>query len=101
MALSPEEQIKLNKLIEEGIKLSRQLNDTQQESSSENYTGSLVDAERLVASLRKEWKEYTSDIAGTREGFTRIVDEIKKMSTGTNAARSAFKSLASLAQKLQ
>jgi hypothetical protein len=101
MALSPEEQIKLNKLIEEGIKLSRQLNDTQQESSFENYTGSLVDAERLVASLRKEWKEYTSDIAGTREGFTRIVDEIKKMSTGTNAARSAFKSLASLAQKLQ
>ena len=101
MALSPEEQIKLNKLIEEGIKLSRQLNDTQQESSFENYTGSLVDAERLVASLRKEWREYTSDIAGTREGFTRIVDEIKKMSTGTNAARAAFKSLASLAQKLQ
>ena len=101
MALSPEEQIKLNKLIEEGIKLSRQLNDTQQESSFQNYTGSLVDAERLVASLRKEWREYTSDIAGTREGFTRIVDEIKKMSTGTNAARAAFKSLSSLAQKLQ
>lgn len=101
MALSSEEQIKLNKLIEEGIKLSKQLNDIQQESSFENFTGSLVDAERLVASLKKEWKEYTSDITGTREGFTRIVDEIKKMSTGTNAARSAFKSLSSLAQKLQ
>jgi len=101
MALSNEDEIKRNKLIEEGIKLSKQLNDTQQESSFENFTGSLVDAERLVASLRKEWKEYTSDVAGTREGFTRIVDEIKKMSTGTNAARSSFKSLSSLAQKLQ
>lgn len=101
MALTPEEQVKLNKLIAEGIKLARQLNDTQQENSFQNYTGSLTDAERLVASLRNEWREYTSDIAGTREGFTRIVDEIKKMSTGTNAARSSFKSLASLAQKLQ
>jgi hypothetical protein len=44
MALSPEEQIKLNKLIEEGIKLSRQLNDElTRKLVLRIITGSLVD----------------------------------------------------------
>jgi hypothetical protein len=99
--LSPEDQQKLNKLIEEGKKLAKQLGDELSSASLDNITTDLNTAERLVQSLRDEWKEYTSDIAGAREGFTRIVDEIKNINSGTKIASSSFKDLASLAQKLQ
>ena len=101
MALTPEEQQRLNDLIREGIQLSRQLNDTQQESSFRNFTGSLTDAERLVGSLRDEWREYTQDVAGTALNFARIVDEIKDMNSGAKRSQQAFSGLNSLAQKLQ
>ena len=101
MALTPEEQQRLNRLIQEGIQLARQLNDTQQESSFRNFTGSLTDAERLVGSLRNEWAEYTRDVAGTALNFQRIVDEIKNMNSGTKISQQAFSGLNSLAQKLQ
>ena len=101
MALTPAEQQRLNNLIQEGIQLARQLNDTQQESSFQNFTGSLTDAERLVSSLRDEWKEYTQDVAGTALNFARIVDEIKDMNSGVKRSQQAFSSLSSLAQKLQ
>ena len=99
--LSPADQEKLNKLLAEGKKLARQLGDELSSASLNNITNDLNTAERLVQGLRDEWKEYTSDVAGTREGFTRIVDEIKNMNSGTRAARSSFSNLASLAQKLQ
>lgn len=101
MALTPQEQQRLNQLIQEGIQLARQLNDTQQESSFRNFTGSLTDAERLVGSLRNEWREYTNDVAGTTLNFQRIVDEIKNMNSGTKLAQQSFSGLNSLAQKLQ
>jgi hypothetical protein len=101
MALTPEEQQRLNRLIQEGIQLARQLNDTQQESSFRNFTGSLTDAERLVGSLRDEWREYTQDIAGTALNFQRIVDEIKNMNSGVKRSQQTFSGLNSLAQKLQ
>jgi hypothetical protein len=99
--LSPADQEKLNKLIAEGKKLARQLGDELSAASLDNINDDLNTAERLVQGLRDEWKEYTNDVAGTREGFTRIVDEIKNMNSGTKAARSSFSNLASLAQKLQ
>jgi hypothetical protein len=99
--LSPADQEKLNKLIAEGKKLAKQLGDELSLASLDNINNDLNIAERLVQGLRDEWKEYTSDIAGAREGFTRIVDEIKNMNSGTKIARSSFSSLASLAQKLQ
>jgi hypothetical protein len=99
--LSPADQEKLNKLIIEGKKLARQLGDELSAASLDNINNDLNTAEQLVQGLRDEWKEYTNDVAGTREGFTRIVDEIKNMNSGTKAARSSFSSLASLAQKLQ
>jgi hypothetical protein len=101
MALTPAEQQRLNNLIQEGIQLARQLNDTQQQSSFQNFTGSLTDAERLVSSLRDEWREYTQDVAGTALNFTRIVDEIKDMNSGVKRSQQAFSSLSSLAQTLQ
>jgi DNA repair ATPase RecN len=101
MALTPAEQQRLNNLIQEGIQLARQLNDTQQQSSFQNFTGSLTDAERLVSSLRDEWKEYTQDVAGTALNFARIVDEIKDMNSGVKRSQQAFSSLSSLAQTLQ
>jgi ATP-dependent protease HslVU (ClpYQ) peptidase subunit len=101
MALTPQEQQRLNDLLREGIQLARQLNDTQQEASFQNFTGSLTDAERLVESLRSEWQEYTRDVAGTALNFQRIVDEIKNMNSGVKRSQQAFSSLNSLAQKLQ
>lgn len=101
MALTPDEQKKLNQLIQEGIKLAKQLNDTQQASSFQNFTGSLSDAERIVKSLRSDWSDYVSDIGGAREGFTRIVDEMKNMNSGLGKSKSAFSDLSSLAAKLQ
>jgi len=101
MALTPKEQQRLNDLLREGIQLARQLNDTQQEASFQNFTGSLTDAERLVGSLRQEWDEYTRDVAGTALNFQRIVDEIKNMNSGVKRSQQAFSSLNSLAQKLQ
>ncbi len=101
MALTPKEQEKLNKLIQEGIKLAQQLNDTQQATSFQNFTGSLSDAERIVKSLRKDWADYVSDIGGAREGFTRIVDEMKNMNSGLGRSKKAFSDLSSLAARLQ
>ena len=101
MALTPEEQKKLNQLIQEGIKLAKQLNDTQQASSFQNFTGSLADAERIVKSLRQDWTDYVSDIGGAREGFARIVDEMKNMNSGLGKSKAAFSDLSSLAAKLQ
>lgn len=101
MALTPKEQEKLNKLIQEGIKLAQQLNDTQQATSFQNFTGSLADAERIVKSLRQDWADYVSDIKGAREGFTRIVDEMKNMNSGLGKSKKAFSDLSSLAAKLQ
>ncbi len=101
MALTPQEQQRLNDLLREGIKLAKQLNDTQQEASFQNFTGSLTDAERLVDSLRQEWNEYTRDVAGTALNFQRIVDEIKDMNSGVKRSQQAFSGLNSLAQKLQ
>lgn len=101
MALTPEEQKKLNQLIQEGIKLAKQLNDTQQASSFQNFTGSLSDAERIVKSLRQDWSDYVSDIGGAREGFARIVDEMKNMNSGLGKSKTAFSDLSSLAAKLQ
>jgi hypothetical protein len=101
MALTPEEQKKLNQLIQEGTKLAKQLNDTQQASSFENFTGSLSDAERIVKSLRQDWADYVSDIGGAREGFARIVDEMKNMNSGLGQSKKAFSDLSSLAAKLQ
>ena len=99
--LTPADQEKLNKLIAEGKKLAKQLGDELSAASLDNIKDDLNTAEKLVQGLRDEWKEYTNDVAGTREGFTRIVDEIKNMNSGTKAARSSFSNLASLAQKLQ
>ena len=101
MALTPAEQQRLNNLIQEGIQLARQLNDTQQESSFRNFTGSLTDAETIVRSLRDDWREYTQDVAGTALNFARIVDEIKDMNSGVKRSQQAFSGLSSLAQKLQ
>ena len=101
MALTPEEQQRLNNLIQEGIQLARQLNDTQQESSFRNFTGSLTDADTIVSKLKNDWREYTQDIAGTALNFARIVDEIKDMNSGVKRSQQAFSGLSSLAQKLQ
>ena len=99
--MTPQEQQQLNKLLQEGIELAKKLGDTAAETSLRNFNGDLKTAQLAVKSLKDEWKEYINDISGAREGFTRIVDEIKNMNSGAKIARSSFSSLASVASKLQ
>jgi len=101
MALTPQEQQKLNDLLKEGIELAKKLGLAADEASLRNFTGDLVQAERLVQSLRDEWQDYVRDIAGAREGFARIVDEIKGINSGINRSKTAFSGLTSLSAKLQ
>jgi len=101
MALTPQEQQKLNDLLKEGIELAKKLGLATDEASLKNFTGDLVQAERIVKSLRDEWKDYIKDISGAREGFARIVDEIKGINSGVNRSKNAFSGLTSLAAKLQ
>ena len=99
--MTPQEQQNINNLIKEGIELAKKLGLAADEASLKNFTGDLVQAERIVQSLRDEWKEYIKDIAGAREGFARILDEIKGINSGVTRSKNAFSGLTSLAAKLQ
>jgi len=99
--MTPQEQQKLNDLLKEGIELAKKLGLAADEASLKNFKGDLVQADRLVQSLRDEWKEYTKDINGTRESFARIVDDMKEFNSGASRANRAMAGLESLASKLQ
>jgi len=99
--MTPEEIKKTTDLLKEGIELAKKLGLAAEEATFRNFNGDLVTAERLVKSLRDEWKEYVKDIGGARESFARIVDDMKGFNSGTNRATQAFKGLESLASKLQ
>jgi multidrug resistance efflux pump len=99
--MTPQEQQQLNRLLQEGIELAKKLGDTAAEASLTNFNGDLRTAELAVRSLKNEWSEYVNDIKGAREGFTRIVDEIKNMNSGAKMAKSSFSGLASITAKLQ
>lgn len=99
--MTPQEQQKINDLLKEGIELAKKLGLAAEEASLRNFNGDLVQADRLVQSLRDEWKDYIKDIAGAREGFARILDEIKGINSGVTRSKNAFNGLTSLAAKLQ
>jgi len=99
--MTPQEQKKLNDLLKEGVELAKKLGLAADEASLKNFTGDLTQAERIVKSLRDEWKDYVKDISGAREGFARILDEIKGINSGVNRSKKAFEGLTSLAAKLQ
>ena len=99
--MTPQEQKKLNDLLKEGVELAKKLGLAADEASLKNFTGDLTQAERIVKSLRDEWKDYVKDISGAREGFARILDEIKGINSGINRSKNAFSGLTSLAAKLQ
>jgi hypothetical protein len=99
--MTPEEIKKQNDLLKEGIELAKKLGLAAEEATFKNFNGDLATAERLVKSLRDEWKEYVKDISGARESFARIVDDIKGFNSGASRATQAFKGLESLASKLQ
>ena len=99
--MTPQEQKKLNDLLKEGVELAKKLGLAADEASLKNFTGDLTQAERIVKSLRDEWKDYIKDISGAREGFARILDEIKGINSGINRSKNAFSGLTSLAAKLQ
>ena len=78
-SLTPDEQKKLNDLLKEGIRLAEQLGDAAAKASLEGFTGSIKDAEKELGKLQKEWKDYTSDVDGTRTGFQNILFEIQML----------------------
>jgi len=71
MALTPQEQQKLNKLLQEGIELAKKLGLAAEEASLRNFNGDLVQAERLTQSLRDEWQAVTGDIGYAYQGFKK------------------------------
>jgi hypothetical protein len=101
MAITSEEQKKINALIQEGIELAKKLGSAADEASLRNFTGDLVQAERLVNSLKKDWQDLTGDIGYAFQGFKNIVSEIKKQNVGLLESVKGYNNLASIAQKIQ
>jgi hypothetical protein len=101
MALTPQEQQKLNKLLQEGIELAKKLGLAAEEASLRNFNGDLVQAERLTQSLRDEWQAVTGDIGYAYQGFKKIVSEITKQNIALKESAKGFSNLASIAQKIQ
>jgi len=101
MALTPEEQKKRNDLLKEGIELAKKLGLVAEEASLRNFTGDLVQAERLTQSLRDEWQAVTGDIGYAYQGFKKIVSEITKQNIALKESAKGFSNLASIAQKIQ
>lgn len=99
--MTPEEQKKINDLIKEGIELARKLGLTAEEASLRNFNGDLVQAERLVKSLRDEWNELTADIGYAYQGFKKIVSEITKQNVGLKESVKGYNNLSSVAAKIQ
>lgn len=101
MAITPEEQRKINDLIREGIELAQKLGLAAEEASLRNFNGDLVQAERLVQSLKDEWKEVTADIGYAYQGFKKIVSEITKQNIGLKESVKGYNNLSSIAAKIQ
>jgi len=96
-----EEQKKINDLINEGIELAKKLGLAAEEASLRNFNGDLVQAERLVQSLKDEWKEVTGDIGYAYQGFKKIVGEITKQNIGLKESVKGYNNLSSVASKIQ
>jgi hypothetical protein len=58
-------------------------------------------AKELLKALRKEASDLTSDISGIVSTFQSIVSEIKRTNLGVNETTKSFRSLTSIAQKIQ
>ena len=99
--MTPEEQKKINDLIKEGIELARKLGLTAEEASLRNFNGDLVQAERLVKSLRDDWVSLTADIGYAYQGFKKIVSEITKQNVGLKESVKGYNNLSSVAAKIQ
>ena len=107
MALTPKEQKQLNDLIEEGVKLARQLGDEvsrikfeELKNSSKQTTDNLRDAETSVKGLRSEWADLTTDVSQAATSFKNIVSDIKQTNTGVGETTRGFNKLASIASKV-
>ena len=107
MALTPKEQKQLNALIEEGVKLARQLGDEvsrikfeELKNSSKQTTDNLRDAETSVKGLRSEWADLTNDVSQAATSFKNIVSDIKQTNTGVGETTRGFNKLASIASKV-
>jgi len=58
-------------------------------------------ARQQLELLRKEYKEWTSDIDGSLDSFKEISSELNKFRTGINDSKKSYSSLESIAQKIQ
>jgi uncharacterized protein YoxC len=115
MAATPEQiknTEKLVALLKEAVELSQRLGDT---SGAKKYSEAIKEANkstsatsddlksmtREVNDLRREWKEFSSDLSGARASFNSILDSINKSNTVVGQVATSVKNLGSIASDLQ
>lgn len=92
--LTAKEIIELRKLITE-------LNGAIDDVSFNNLINSGPAAEKVLKDLRKEYKDWTSDISDSRAQFQKIADQIKNTKSGINDINKVYKGLNSIAKDIQ
>ena len=92
--LTAEEIIELRRLITE-------LNGAIDDVSFNNLINSGPAAKKVLSDLRKEYKDWTSDISDSRSQFHKLSDEIKNTKSGVNEVAKVYKGLTSITRDIQ
>ena len=107
MALTPKEQKQLNNLIEEGVKLARQLGDEisrvgleSLKDASKQTAESLKNAQDTVTDLKEAAAGLTNDISSAAQAFADVTSEISKGNSGVRDTAKSFNKLQSIASKV-
>jgi hypothetical protein len=92
--LTAEEIIELKRLITE-------LNGAIDDVSFNNLINSGPAAKKVLSDLRKEYKDWTSDISDSRSQFQELSNSIKNTKSGVNDVAKVYKGLTSIARDIQ
>lgn len=92
--LTAEEIIELRRLITE-------LNGAIDDVSFNNLINSGSAAKKLLSDLRKEYKDWTSDISDSQKQFQELTNQIKNTKSGVNEVAKVYKGLTSITRDIQ
>jgi hypothetical protein len=92
--LTAEEIIELRRLITE-------LNGAIDDVSFNNLINSGPAAKKVLSDLRKEYKDWTSDISDSRSQFQKLADQMKNTKSGVSEVSKVYKGLNSIAKDIQ
>jgi hypothetical protein len=101
MALTPDQAKELRDMLKEIEQLSIKLKANINTTSLQNVEANADTIKRLFKDLKEEWNDLTSDISIATQGFRDIVKEISRQNVGLNDSLKAYKSLTSIADKIQ